>query len=196
MLALVLTNSLTLGDLLVGVGTLALAGFTAWLGFSTRASAKAAQEAVESSEEPFVIATPTDNLEAMILRPHELPQGGTVPPFTIHRALDVGGKGSFVRLRLWNIGQGPAIVTAVHLRSSAGGELAGQLPQHYAIGAGGIADIEIPSPGWPAQAGPGLLTIDYFRASGVRYRTTSEVDIGDPLVICKTYRRSCLSHSA
>jgi hypothetical protein len=192
MLAFVLTDSLTLGDLIVGAGTLALAGFTAWLGFSTRASAKAAQEAVESSEEPFVIATPTDNLKAMILRPHELPQGGSVPPFTIHRALDVGGKGSFVRLRLWNIGQGPAIVTAVGLTSSDGGDLVGQLEQHYAVGANGVADVEIPSPGWPAHAGVGLLTIDYFRASGVRYRTTSEAEIGDPLVTCRTYSRSRL----
>jgi hypothetical protein len=193
MVGLVLVSSLTLGDLIVGVGTLALAGFTAWLGFSTRASAKAAREAVEASEEPFVIATPTDNLQAMILREHELPQVGHIPPFTIHRALDVGGKGSFVRLRLWNIGQGPAIVTAVQLNSPDGADLLGELQQHYAVGAGGIADIEIPSPGWPATRGDGVLTIDYFRASGVLYRTASDADIGDPLVTCRTYRRSRLT---
>lgn len=46
-------------------------------------------------------------------------------------------------------------------------------------------DIEIPSLGWPTVPGDGLLTIDYFRASGLSYHTTSEADIGDPLVTCR-----------
>lgn len=53
--------------------------------------------------ESFVIATQTDNPQAMILREHELPQVGQIPPFTVHRALDVGCKGGFVWLWLWNI---------------------------------------------------------------------------------------------
>jgi hypothetical protein len=48
-----LTLDMTLGELAVAVGTGVLALLTGWLGFQTRAAAKAAQEAVEESEEPF-----------------------------------------------------------------------------------------------------------------------------------------------
>lgn len=181
--------SISLGNLVVGVGTLALAGFTAWLGFSTRASTKAAQTAVEASEEPFVVATPTDNLELMILRPHERPQGGHIPPFAIHRASDVEGKGSFVRLKLWNIGHGPAITTAVQILNRDGTDLLGELHQDYVLPAGGPVDIEIPSPRWVALPGQGRLIIHYAHANGRQYLTISDVDIDDPIVNCKTYKR-------
>ena len=72
-LAITWVHTLTYGDLLVGVGTLALAGITAYLGIETRATARAARQAVEGSEEPFVIATPTDQAELMQLRNHEKP---------------------------------------------------------------------------------------------------------------------------
>ena len=192
MLAVELTDSITLGELAVGVGTLALAGITVFLGVETRKSARAAQEAVEASEEPFVIATSTPRLEDMTLRSHEAPQLGHPPPIAIHRALDDGGA-SFVRLRLWNIGQGPAIVTAVQLRGLEGADLLGELYKFYPVAAGGPADIEIRSPGWPATTPcDGVLTIDYFRASGLVYRTTSQALIGDPTLECRTYQRSRL----
>ena len=94
---------------------------------------------------------------------------------------------------LWNIGRGPTVVTAVQLAAPIGHDLLSALDQHYPVGAGGAADIEIRSPRWPASAGEGLLTIDYFRASGQRYRTTSEAHIGDPLVTCRSYRRARLA---
>jgi hypothetical protein len=188
--------SLTLGDLIVGAGTLALAGFTAWLGFSTRASAistrasaAATQAAVEASEEPFVIATPIDELKAMPkLTIDENPlEEGTCPPFQIHRV--VQGKDSFVRLKLWNIGHGPAIATAVKLMNRDWTDLLGELHQNYALPAGGFADIDIPSPTWVTLTGQGELIIHYIHANGREYLTTSEVDICDPIVKCKTYRR-------
>jgi hypothetical protein len=197
-----LTLKMTIGELAVAVGTGLLAAFTCWLGFETRASAKAAQEsakaaeeAVEASEEPFVIATPTSDRKLMTPRTHELVQDGDPPPLAIHRALGNGSEGSFVRLRLWNIGQGPAIVTGVQLQGPDGGDCLGNPHQHYALGAGGVADIEIPSPGWPATLGDGTLTVDYVRASGVRYRTISDVSVGDPTVQCRTYQRSLLGTS-
>jgi hypothetical protein len=176
----------------LAVGTGLLAAFTAWLGFEARASAKAAQEAVEASEEPFVIATSTPRLEDMNLRAHEVPTQGHPPPIAIHRALGEGDEGSFLRLRLWNIGQGPAIVMAVQLRGHEGGDLLAELYQHYPVAASGAADIEIRSLGWPAATGDGVLTIDYFRASGLRYRTTSEASIDDPTLECRTYARDRL----
>lgn len=192
MFAIVVKDSMTLGEAFVGFGTLMLAAFTAWLGFSTRTSAKAAREAVEAAEEPFVIATPTPlDGTVMRLREHEVPQVGTLPPDGIHRALD-GAGGSFVRLRLWNVGQGPAIVTGVQLRPGDGNDALGGFDRHYPIAAGAVADIEIPSPAWPATACEGVLSIDYVRATGRRYRTASVASIGDPIVTCRTYNRTRL----
>jgi hypothetical protein len=92
-----------------------------------------------------VIATSTPRWEDMKLRPHEAQslQGGDPPPIAIHRALGSGGAGSFVRLRLRNIGQGPAVVTAVQIRSN-GANLLDSLYQNYPVAAGGPADIESP----------------------------------------------------
>jgi hypothetical protein len=47
-----IAHTLAYGDILVGGGTLALAGVTVYLGAETRASARAARGAVEASEEP------------------------------------------------------------------------------------------------------------------------------------------------
>jgi hypothetical protein len=183
------SSSLTLGDLIVGVGTLALAGFTAWLGLSTRASATATRAAVEASEEPFVLATPIDELDAMpkLTIDEDPREEGKCPPFQIHRV--VQDQVSFVRLKLWNIGHGPAIATAVELLNRDGTNLLGRLDQHYALPAGGFADIAIPSPTWVTLTGQGNFIIHYAHANGRQYLTISEVNIGDPTVNCKTYRR-------
>jgi hypothetical protein len=180
--------SLTVGDLIVGVGTLALAGFTAWLGFSTRASATATQVAVEASEEPFVIATPTSDWAAIKNHPGEPPVlVGTPPPSDINRVTATDG--SFVRLKLWNIGHGPAIAVLVHLLDGDNAALLDPLHQDYALPAGGFADIEIPSPKWVPLPGEGELIIYYTHADGRLYVTKSDVDIDGPIVNCKTYER-------
>lgn len=184
--AIELNDGLTFGELLVGLGTLSLACFTGWLGFETRASAKAAQEAVEASEEPFVIATPTDDLQNMVLRSHELTTGDEgYPPFEIHRAHNGDGT-HFVRLKLWNIGSGPAIVHEV--RMSRDQEFLGGLPHFQPVGAGHAADVEIGSSAWPQSSRAATLTIDYTRASGLDYRTSQEVTIDGPLVLTETLR--------
>jgi hypothetical protein len=60
-----LTGTLTLGELIVGVGTLVLAAFTYWLGWSTRnEGAKVAEqvgierERLESESRPYVVLAP------------------------------------------------------------------------------------------------------------------------------------------
>jgi len=189
-----LTLTTTLGELLVAIGTGLLAAFTAWLGWEARASARAAKEAVEASEEPFVIATSTPGPDEMKLRPHEQPQQGQSPPIAIHRALeaaDAAGPAApgFVRLRLWNIGQGPAIVTSVRLDGEDTGPLLDAPYKQYPVGAGGAEDIEIQSRRWPEVESDGVLVIDYYRPSGVGYHTTSVARIGDPWVDCKSYVR-------
>jgi hypothetical protein len=64
-LAIRITGTMTLGDLIVGLGTLALAGFTYWLGKSARAegSQVAAQvemqrERIDSEAQPWVVPAP------------------------------------------------------------------------------------------------------------------------------------------
>jgi hypothetical protein len=64
-LAIRITGTMTLGDLIVGLGTLALAGFTYWLGKSARAegSQVAAQvqlerERLDSESRPYVVPAP------------------------------------------------------------------------------------------------------------------------------------------
>src|SRR2546422_335996 len=139
--AIELNDGLSFGELIVGLGTLSLSCFTGWLGWETRASAKAAKEAVEASEEPFVIATPTDRAEWMKLRrPHEFPPaGGQLPPFEIHRAQDTDGSW-FVRMKLWNIGSGPAIVRDVGMHRAQASYL-DWLPRFHPIGAGQAVDL-------------------------------------------------------
>ncbi len=188
--AITLSDTLTLGDLIVGVGTLALAAFTAWLGFSTRAAAKASQAAVEASEEPFVIATPTDDIKKMKLTRLESQQPRGIAPFEIHRTGEAGAH--FVRLKLWNIGSGPANVQGVALTRGNERFLDG-LAHFQPIGAGQAADIEVGSSAWPMSSRAATLTIDYTRASGLAYRTTQEVVIDDPLVLTKTYSRERLN---
>lgn len=188
--AITLSDTLTLGDLIVGVGTLALAAFTAWLGFSTRAAARASRAAVEAFEEPFVIAAPTDDIKKM--KPTRLESQqlrGPTPPFEIHRTGEAGAH--FVRLKLWNIGSGPAIVQDVALTHGNERFLDG-LAHFQPIGAGQAADIEVGSSAWPVSSRIAALTINYTRASGVAYRTTQEVVIDDPLVLTKTYSRERL----
>jgi hypothetical protein len=77
----------------------------------------------------------------------------------------------------------------VQLLNRDGADLLGELHQHYALPAGGPVDIDIPSPTWVTLTGEGKLIIHYAHANGRQYLTISDVDIGDPIVNCKTYKR-------
>jgi hypothetical protein len=181
-----LIQTVTIGELIVGFGTVALAGLIGVLAYQTRKSARAAQAVVENAEEPFVIATPIDRLEGMKLREHEQPESGTLPPFEIHRAYD--NKGNFVRLKLWNIGHGPAIVHQVRLCRD-GLDYLDSLPQMHPLGVGHSVNIEIRSPRWPSSSSAATLLITYTHASGRVYGTTSQVFIAGQRVMCDTYAR-------
>jgi hypothetical protein len=183
-------HEITYGDALVGVGTLLLALFTVYLGLETRSSARAARLAVETAEEPFVVATPTPELRLMRLRDYET--SGEPSEVYIHRSVDPENNGqSFVRLRLWNLGNGPAITTAVGMTSDDT-DLVGPISQDYVLGPQGVADIEIPSYRWVDRnrSPSGTLEILYRHSSGRSYRTTSEISIAGPFVTCQTYERA------
>lgn len=187
-----ISGHLTLGDLIVGLGTLALAAFTYWLGRETRLSANAARAAVEAAEEPFVIATPSE--AELVLRPNREPRLaalGQLPPGAIERELDERGS-AHVRMRLWNIGHGPAIVDSVAIfesRRARGYVEPSEVS--WPLGAGQAVDIELASSVWPDRVVEGgTLLIVYTHASGRRYETRSMVEIAAATVRCRSYARS------
>jgi len=108
------------------------------------------------------------------------------------RRLQRGFGGPAVRLRLWNIGSGPAIVERVSLSPPGGRECLADLPDGFApVGPQQVGDLEIPSPEWPSTTVNGTLTISYTHASGRRYQTRSVAVIHELTVVCATYERSC-----
>ena len=197
-------TAIATGALAVLTGLLVIAAIIAavigWRGLSTakedlQATQRAAREALEASEEPFVIAVATDDPKAMKLRPKEVPPIGRLPPLAIHRAPGKDDEGAFVRLRLWNIGQGPAIVTGVSLCRGEE-QLLDDLSEFHPLAIGHVADVEVRSPRWLQSEGAGTLTVTYTHASGRRYKTSQEVtiDVGEgdryPVVQSVTYERS------
>jgi hypothetical protein len=141
-----MSGDLTLGDLIVGLGTLALAGFTYLLARKTgqevgwtRRSVVASEEnvrltrqSVEAQDRPFVVATPPQ--EALPGREKAL---GTElreqrpMRFQRHESAQLApnwrGKQDtppdtpqhwFFHVRLWNVGKGPAIVTDLSFKDS------------------------------------------------------------------------------
>jgi hypothetical protein len=181
LLGVEISDSLSVGELVVGVGTILLAGFTAWLGFSTRSSAKAGQEAVEASEEPYVIAVPSPG-QALTRREDR------VVPIEIHRwPLVTEPERWVLRCGLWNIGAGPAIVHDVRLRSHDESLIEG-FNRHVAIAAREASDVQIASPRW-RDRGAGTLQIEYTHSNGHRYVTTSDVALDGDELRCLTFPR-------
>jgi hypothetical protein len=204
--ARVFIDSITLGELLVAIGTIGLAAFTCWLGWSTRSSARAARDAVELVEVPFVIGMPNDgDYDSDRVRPRRsegpIPKG-VKPPGRIHRVRDDDGS-HFIRIMLWNIGHGPAIVENVTLTAPAKSRQPGspsgpdetyvdRFGAFSPLGAGMSADVEVPSPAWPASSRAATLTVVYRHANGERYETRSAAKIEDRFVDCVTYDRGRL----
>ena len=96
-----LTRSVARGTRDVASETREMADETRKLAVATEASARAARDAVEAMEEPFVIAVPSP---AEVIRLRDYESGPPLP--AIHRGLG-SPEGPFVRMRLWNIGTGP-----------------------------------------------------------------------------------------
>lgn len=181
-LTITLAHTVTYGELLVGVGTFSLAALTGALAYQTKRSARAAQAAVEASDMPYVIATPTPVDLLPVVR------AGVIPPLEIHR-WEHRTVGWVLRCRLWNIGSGPAIVHEVQLRSHDE-ELVDGLPGHVPVAAGQARDVMIPSPRWPRTPRTGQLRIEYTHSNGKRYATMSDVTIYGDLLTCLTYPRA------
>lgn len=168
----------------LGEQTRSLAAETRRLAEATEATATATRATVDAIEEPFVIAVPT---------PVEVFSQGSTQRLVhpgIHRAQAANGC-QVVRLRLWNIGSGPTIVTGMKLTGHDGTECLARLPGgDRPIGPQQFADMEIESPAWPSVLGEGELVITYRHATGAEYQTQSLASIGEPTLACVSYERT------
>lgn len=80
--ALSVKGEMTAGELIVGVGTGALAAFTAWLAARTSREVKLTErglgltrESIEALDRPFVVVTPNEHHQAVAFRDVETETG-------------------------------------------------------------------------------------------------------------------------
>ena len=156
------TGEVSLGELLVAGGTLALAFFTWRLGEEAKQDVGKAEEAIAAQDMPFVIASP---------------QGDRALRFSRHEDREGWG----FSLRLWNIGKGPAMVEDVQLRVG-GHELLDALDAERPVAADQAHDLEsdvivsLPDDGFEADT-DGVLRVFYTHADGSEHMTTSRVGL-------------------
>lgn len=179
-LAVHLSGNINLGELIVGVGTLALAGITWRLARTTGQSVAATQESaeaerasVEAMAMPYIIATPEDDS----------------PRDEIYRVQPRDGGGGTLRLCLWNFGSGPGIVTNLRL-VCRDEQLLVDLPRGIPLAAGSQFNANIDVVSWPTSPKAATLVVEYVHSNGRSYQTESDVTIEDNLLRCLTFRRS------
>jgi hypothetical protein len=153
--------TLSLGDLIVGAGTLLLASVTWQLAKSTAAS-------VEALDLPFLLANP-DYEGAFNFRPDD-PTADN--PDDFHWALSVA---------VTNLGSGPAILDRIELRTKNGSRRLLKegwnidrpvLPEEKDLNLG----IPLRVDGAEDEFSPFVLEIFYRSASGLRYVTVHELE--------------------
>ena len=181
------TRQMTAGDLLVGVGTLALAGLT-------YLSVRVARQSLEAADAPLVIGAhvPKDSqgLEDIIKQPaaaavFKLPFAGLLTPEI--QLKDHPGR-LFV-MRLWNVGRGPAVLKDVRLRLGKDDMLGTTLSD--VVPAGGISDQSWASVNLPAAGGAltGSLRIIYEHPDGRLLQTEQEVELDHSRLYFRTIKR-------
>jgi|GEM_PF-3840195 len=179
-ISLQVTDEMTAGELLVGIGTLALALFTAWLAKRTsrevqlnEISLALTRESIEALDRPFVIATPNENYAALAF----------LEPGPVH-------PGMRFAYRLWNIGKGPAIVEHVSLKEGTGRELLIDSFER-AISAPGVRDeLNSLKEGIPGVGAQLSLQIHYRSAAGRTYTTVSRLLVVEDFnCICESFQR-------
>lgn len=184
------SNDLSLGDAIVGAGTLALAAVTFWLAWQSRREVQVSTESIdltrkglEIQDMPFLITIP----EPEQIRNLDVTTNPNLMWWGWEPAEDIYS----LRLRLWNIGKGPAIARDVRLqadgrevlrgRSAWGGELV--------IGPDDSRDLNMTLEGEPPDDDhDGLLRIYYAHPLGEEYMTRSHVLVSPGGVRCTNYR--------
>lgn len=160
-----ITPEMTAGELVVGIGTLALAGFTAWLAWRTSAEVTASEEqirlsreSIEAQERPFIVAS-----------------GNT----TANGALRFLDKLFFFGIS--NMGKGAAVVEGVVFQTSSGENLFDSpLESIPVVAPDSAVNLRMPSARGTPNTGTELtLRVWYRSASGSRYLSESRLEVGD-----------------
>lgn len=166
------SGEINAGDLLVGVGTLLLAGVTAWLAKRTSDEVDRSQEGIEVAQRglemhdwPFLVASP------------DAPTFDLSPTYDRDTGEPSGDPEWRCDVNLINYGRGPAILDGASLRNEAGSELVNtawvvesiHLPEDeptlVGIGLGDTGDL-------PVTDAHLTLRLLYRSATGVRYETS------------------------
>lgn len=185
-----LSNELSLGDAIVGAGTLALAAVTFWLAWQSRRevevsteSIRLARQSIEVQDMPFVIAVPDPDQTRQL--------DATTNPNLMWWGFEPAGGGPSLQLRLWNIGKGPAIARDIRLQGEDG-ELLRQRSERWGelvIGPGDSRDLNLGLEGdSPERGQDGQFRIYFAHPLGAEYMTRSHVVISSGGVRCTNYR--------
>lgn len=161
------TGQMTVGEIAVAVGTLALA-------FFTFRSVRVARAHMDAQDAPLIIAAPVPANSPIVgqFAPFEFD-----PPFA---GLLPDGYSPRFALRLRNVGRGPALVRDVRLRLD-GRDALGPLLSQVIIEPDGVFDAT-----WAAFSAPaaicdagtsGRLSIVYASSGGSTFQTASAVDM-------------------
>jgi hypothetical protein len=157
------SSEMTAGDAIVGLGTLALALFTAWLALRTSAQVKIskeqmqlARESIEASDRPFVVPKRNTEVEGVKFEPWVFVFGIT------------------------NIGRGPAVVEKMHLLDDREANLFDEpLEAVRALAADEKVDLQraLASQSKPPDGASVWLHIYYRSAAGTSYRTETTLEV-------------------
>jgi hypothetical protein len=140
---------MTVGDLIVGVGTAALASFTFLLASGTRRQIRLTRESIEAIDRPFVIVSRR--------RKHLAHLTGNVMEFAVS-----------------NLGKGPGIVEEVELLSSSGANVFPErMREVRSLAVSNVADLTMELGDVPIEGDELTLRVWYRSASGTCYRTDS-----------------------
>jgi hypothetical protein len=200
-LGFAIDGHVTVGDLVVGGGTIALAlftrslaGETRTLALQTRQDVALTAQSIEASDLPFVIPSPAPLDSGNMPAPLDFTTGflKAGPP---REAIAFGraGDNQWLTLRLWNLGKGPAIVTAVRLTFGTTRVLE-DIPSDLPIAAGQARDdmfAVVHGTVVPADAAnlTGELIIHYRHASGTSYTTACGVVVNGVEMRCDRFAR-------
>jgi hypothetical protein len=201
--AIEVTGKLDAGELLVGLATLALAIFTWRLAKTTktsveqatlsaeaaRDSADAERATVEAMQMPYVIAVPIPYDDLIT---HHGDDYREVTRPEVPREIHVMGtpvEGLWIRLRLENIGAGPAITDGLSLVLDGRGDVLDDDETQVPIRAGSWRDTDVSLGQTEPPDEDGRLVINYRSADGTRYETASRILSGDRKLYCLTFER-------
>lgn len=185
LLALTLSGNLTVGDLIVGAGTLLLAFFTWRLARQTGDEVKVSSRSVEAIDIPFLVAEPE----------MPFPEFGPVLDDKGNEIGTVPG----IAFKMTNMGRGPGFFFGARLTGRDGKEwVEGLWSREVDLLPGGESNINVevvhPLDMPPQEVGTEMtMRLFYRSALGYSYETVHDLRFDSPIVVSRlTFRRNRL----